>query len=58
MGGLIAQHFAADFPQHVRRLVIGVAAHRLGAEGERMVRRWSTLAKSSGDVNFTCTTTR
>ncbi len=45
MGGLIAQHFAADFPQHVRRLVVGVAAHRLGGQGERMVRRWSTLAQ-------------
>ncbi len=45
MGGLVAQHFAADFPQHVRHLVIGVAGHRLGVEGKQMVRRWTTLAQ-------------
>ncbi|MDQ3969960.1 MAG: alpha/beta hydrolase [Thermoproteota archaeon] len=45
MGGLVAQHFAADFPQYVRRLVIGVAAHRLSVDGERMVRHWISLAQ-------------
>ncbi len=45
LGGLVAQHFAADYPQCVRSLVIGVAAHRLGREGEEIVRRWIALAR-------------
>ncbi len=40
LGGLVAQHFAADHPEYVESLVIGVAAHSLGAEGHEIVRRW------------------
>lgn len=45
LGGLVAQQFAADFPQHVESLVIGVAAHKLGTEGREIVRRWIDLAR-------------
>ncbi len=45
LGGLVAQYFAIDHPQHVESLVIGVAARSLGAEGCEIVRRWSGLAR-------------
>ncbi len=40
MGGLIAQHLGAERSENVERLVIGVAAYRLGEEGRRTVERW------------------
>ena len=44
LGGLVAQHFAADHPEYVESLVIGVAARALGLEGHEIVRRWIDLA--------------
>ena len=37
-GGLIAQHFAADHPDLVRRLVIAMAAYRVGDLGKELDR--------------------
>ncbi len=45
LGGLVAQHFAADHPEHVESLVIGVAARGLGPEGREIVGRWIGLAR-------------
>jgi pimeloyl-ACP methyl ester carboxylesterase len=45
LGGLVSQHFAADHPEHVESLVIGVAARGLGGEGREIVRRWIGLAR-------------
>jgi pimeloyl-ACP methyl ester carboxylesterase len=45
MGGCIATHLAADFPQLVRRLVIACAAHRPCEAGRRIPERWLTLAR-------------
>lgn len=41
MGGLIAQHLAAEHPGLVRRLVLGVAAARVGPEGRETLERWA-----------------
>lgn len=41
MGGLIAQHLAADHPDLVRRLVLGVAGSRVGPEGRETLDRWA-----------------
>jgi pimeloyl-ACP methyl ester carboxylesterase len=48
LGGLVAQHFAADHPEYVESLVIGVAAQGLGAEGHEIVRRWLDSAHGDG----------
>ena len=45
LGGLVAQHFAADHPEYVESLIIGVAAHSLGAEGYEIVHRWIDLTR-------------
>ena len=45
MGGLIAQHLGAERSENVERLVIGVAAHRLGEEGRRTVEGWRELGR-------------
>lgn len=45
LGGLVAQRFASEYPQYVRSLIVGVAAHRLGTEGREIVRRWISRAR-------------
>jgi pimeloyl-ACP methyl ester carboxylesterase len=44
MGGMIAQHLAADHPGLVERLVLAVSAARLGDDGRRILRRWRDWA--------------
>jgi pimeloyl-ACP methyl ester carboxylesterase len=43
-GGLIAQHFAADHPDLVRRLVLHSSAHRLSDDARRLQERVRELA--------------
>lgn len=45
MGGLIAQHFAIDFPQYVQSLVIGCSAYCVGEK--HLVQYWETLAREN-----------
>ncbi len=46
LGGYIAQFFAADYPQHVQRMVIACAAYRFGESGREIPRRWLALARA------------
>ncbi len=45
LGGYVAQHFAADYPQHVKHLVIACAAHRVSEKGRKAPERWLGLAR-------------
>lgn len=45
LGGQIVQHLAADYPELVRRLVVGVAGSRVGEEGHRTLQRWADWAE-------------
>ena len=44
-GGPIAQHFAVDHPELVRRLVLAVTGYRLSDEGKELQRRVGDLAR-------------
>lgn len=44
LGGLIAQHLAADAPDLIRRVVLGVSGRRVGEAGRRTLRRWADWA--------------
>ena len=45
LGGYVAQHFAADYPDYVNRLVIACAAYRVSDEGRATPERWLALAR-------------
>ena len=47
LGGHIAQYFAADFPQHVQKLVIACSGYQVSEEGGRIPQRWLTLAREN-----------
>ena len=40
LGGMIAQNFAHEHPQYVKRLIIISSAHHMGPEGLNIARRW------------------
>ncbi|MDS0292730.1 alpha/beta fold hydrolase [Halogeometricum luteum] len=44
MGGLVAQHLAADYPKHVDRLVLASAGARLGDAGRAVLDDWDARA--------------
>ncbi|MFC6825460.1 alpha/beta fold hydrolase [Halopelagius fulvigenes] len=46
MGGFVAQHLAADYPDLVDRLVVGASADRLGEKGVSIVEEWRELAEN------------
>jgi len=43
-GGEIAQHFAADYPQLVKRLVLGSTACKVGEQGKDLLKCWREWA--------------
>ncbi|MGN0976441.1 MAG: alpha/beta fold hydrolase [Faecousia sp.] len=45
MGGMIAQHFAADYPERVRRLVLAVTSARPNPILTESVEEWMRLAR-------------
>ena len=52
MGGMIAQHLAADYPERVGKLVLTVTAARLNPVLEASVREWITLAEQGDHGAF------
>jgi len=54
-GGLIAQHLAADHPNLIRRLVIAMAAYKVGDEGLQLDTRYAELM-SQGKTREASTT--
>ena len=52
LGGCIAQHFAVDFPQYVRRLVIAFAAGRVSEPGRQIPEHWLELARQQRWTEF------
>ncbi|WP_224449788.1 alpha/beta fold hydrolase [Haloprofundus salilacus] len=45
MGGLVAQHFAADYPELTRRVVLGSSGCYVGREGAETLGRWHSWAE-------------
>ena len=52
MGGMIAQHLAADFPQKVGKLVLTVTAARNNPILTESIEEWTDLAKSGDHAAF------
>lgn len=47
LGGYVAQHFAADYPDYVDQLVIASAAYRVSDQGRHSPEHWLALAKEN-----------
>jgi len=45
LGGLVAQHVAADHPERVHRAILGLAGTELSDAGRTRLRRWRALAE-------------
>jgi len=45
LGGMIAQHFAQDYPACVKKLILVASAYRMGPEGLIIARRWIPWAR-------------
>lgn len=52
MGGMIAQHLAADFPEKVNRLVLAVTAPACNPIMTDSIGEWVTLAKADNHTKF------
>ena len=52
MGGMIAQHFAADFPERVNRLVLAVTCPRPNPILEESIEEWVSMAHQGDASGF------
>lgn len=52
MGGMIAQHFAAEYPESVRRLVLAVTCAQTNPTLEESIREWMQLAACGDHTAF------
>ncbi|RYJ13821.1 alpha/beta fold hydrolase [Halogeometricum borinquense] len=58
MGGFVAQHLAADYPELVERLVLGSTAARVGDAGRTVLEDWETWAKTGAWGNLYASSAR
>ncbi|MBE6895161.1 MAG: alpha/beta hydrolase [Ruminococcaceae bacterium] len=52
MGGMIAQHFAADFPGYVQKLALVVTCAKPNSTAEKAINHWITLVKKGSYKAF------
>ena len=52
MGGMIAQHFAADFPEKVNKLILTVTAARPNPVLKESIEEWIALSKAGDHAAF------
>ncbi len=52
MGGMIAQHFAADYPESVRKLILAVTCHQSNSLLRESIDEWVSCAKKGDHTAF------